>query len=95
MKILENKSWQALIEIAAEANKLALELKATEPSYKEAIQAGIKCYEIVSKPYLLSYEGDVTVTDAFNDVWRCIGFPATDKKTGYIQFTRIRQNKGF
>ena len=91
-------SWVALTELAERSTTLAADLKAKEPSYALALEAGVedRGYETVRFGYVASYRGEATVTMADGSRWKCVGHKPTGGpdwigREGYIEFVPLTE----
>ena len=96
MKNLLELSAEKLEELAANAQRVAADLRLQEPSDNLCIEAGIiDCsYDTQCNGYVPSFSGEVVVTVENGSKWRCVGrnpkgsasYIDTD---GFIEKTKI------
>ena len=90
---LSGLSADALQALAKRASELAADLRAEQPSYELAIEAGGKDngYDTVRCGWVNSYRGEAVIEMSNGKKWRCVGHgPRGDaswvSKDGYIEF---------
>ena len=90
---LTKMSADALETLARRASALAEDMKAKQPSYALAIEAGVRdrSYNTVANGYVNSYSGEAIVRMDDGKRWRCVGHRPKGSafcvtKRGFIEF---------
>jgi len=88
-----NMSAEQLEHLAAQAAKLAKDLRGQEPTYTLALEAGVvdKSYRTVRYGMVPDYRGEAIITMADGTTWKAVGHGPTGTaefvaKEGYIEF---------
>ncbi len=93
MSDLTKMSASALKDLARRASVLAEDMKKSQPSYRMAIEAGVrdKSYNTPANGYVNSYAGEAVVEMADGSRWRCVGHRPKGSafcvtRRGFIEF---------